>query len=519
MAYKHQGFVDDKTILKAEHLIAMEDAIIENTPTSYKYSVDECIAAFVEEMNIKASALGAINSTFVDPIGVNNISTAHDMARIILNASDYEKLYDIWNTPTRTLKLIQTNGTVRNLTITSTVVAGDKSPVLGNAYNVMGGKTGSLSKYETYNLVCICQSKINPDDWYIVAALGANTYDSGDEHRFQAAKEIMDIVEVKANQEYVPDALDDIAWENLTYRDIFIKNNKAPNINQGKTGAYSISAGSPEIISDDTNVTNYVPPYSLKCFGSTSAQLKSNSTYSDYPYFAGANVKIDRYSTGYCGIAFSTNFIACQSAVTNGWVSSTGLIEDKDGAGTTTASNAYVGSAKSADLDGYINNPVLIPMSIFTTAPSTEEMTTLYNNYTAKLIEMGGSHVDSTEDVCCSYAMAFKKPNHNARAFRYLDIDAIYEKDAYSQVPPASTTKILTSLVCLDYVPDLKEKVTIGQDELDAIPSGFYAKDLLVNETITFEDLLYAMFLPSSNAACVVVARNVGERILRSKNL
>lgn len=519
MAYKHQGFVNNETTLEAKHLIAMEDAIIENNPASCKYTAEECIAAFVEEMNTKAKVLGAINSTFTDPIGVNNTSTAYDMARIMLNASDYEKLYDIWNTPTRTLKLIQTDGSVRELTIKSTVVNGTMSPVLGNAYNVMGGKTGSLSKYKTYNLVCICQSKKNPDDWYIVSALKANTYDDGEEHRFQAAKEIMDVVESKVDTEYVPDALDDIAWENLSYRDIFIKNNKAPNINQNRTGGYTINAGAPEIVSDSSAASNYAPPYSLKCFGSTSAQLKSNATYSDYPYFAGANVKIDRYTAGYCGIAFSSNFIACKSAVTNGWVSSTGLIEDRDGAGSLDSSNIFVGSAKTADLDGYINNPVLVPMSIFTTAPSTEEMTALYNTYTSKLIEMGGTNISNDPDVCCSYAIAFKKPNHNARAFRYLDIDPIYEKDSSTAVEPASTTKILTSLVCLDYVPNLKDKVLIEQAELDAIPSGFYAKDLLVNETITFEDLLYAMYLPSSNAACCIVARNVGERILRSKNL
>lgn len=522
MAYKHQGFIDKETTLKAEHLIAMEDAIIENTPTSYKYSVDECIAAFVEEMNIKASALGAINSTFVDPIGVKNTSTAHDMARIMLNASDYEKLYDIWNTPTRDLSLIQTDGSVRTLNIESTVVNGDKSPVLGNSYNVMGGKTGSLSGSKTYNLVCLCQSNKEPNDWYVISALRANTYDTGEQHRFQAAKEIMDIIESKYDDTTtsMTDTLDDIAWENLSYRDIFIKNNKAPKINQNKTSGYVISTGTPEIISNTLSADNYASPYALKCFGSSSQQLKSNSVFSNYPYFVGVNVKIDRYSKGYCGVAFSSNFAACQSAVTNGWVSTTAILTDKDAEGDTTSTNIYVGSASSANLDGYVNNPVVIPMSIFTTTPSSEEMTQLYNNYTAKLIEMGGTDkVNYGTDVCCEHAYAIKKPNHNARAFRYLNIDPVYEKDSEVVVYPASTTKILTSLVCLDYVSDLKEKVLVEQEEIDAIPSGFYGKDLLVNEYITFEDLLYAMFLPSSNAACVVVARNVGERILRSKNL
>lgn len=519
MAYKHQGFKKGQT-LEATHLIAMEDAIIETTPTSYKYSAAECIEAFVEEMNKKATLLGATNCTFVDPIGVNNTATAYDMARIMLNASDYEKLYDIWNTPTRDLRLIQSDGSVRTLTIKSTVVNGDKSPVLGDSYNVMGGKTGSLSGKSTYNLVCICQSNKEPDDWYIISALKANTKDTGEEHRFQAAKEIMDIVESTYDKTTTKDSLDDIAWEGLSYRDIFITNNKAPKINQNKTGSYAINAGAPEIINDTITADNYARPYYLKCFGSGSQQLKSNGTFQSYPYFAASNVKIDRYVSGYCGIAFSSNFKACQSAVTDGWVVSAGILEDKDGAGTTTSTNCFVGSASSADLDGYVNNPVLIPMNIFTTAPTEEEMIQLYKNYTTKLIEMGGTdQVSYGADVCCEHAYAIKKPNHNSRAFRYLSVEPVYEKDSDVVVYPASTTKILTSLVCLDYVPDLKGKVLISQDELDEIPSGFYAKDLLANETITFEDLLYAMYLPSSNAACVIVARNVGERILRSKNL
>ena len=516
MGYKHQGFTNGST-LSAENLIAMENAIIDSSSDSYKYNTSESIAAFVEEMNNKAKLLGATNSNFVDPIGVNNTSTAHDMARIALNASDYEKLYDIWNTPTHPVKLIQPDGTVRTLNVTSTVVSGSKSHVLCNAYKVMGGKTGSLSANNLCNLVAICRSNANENDWYVVAALGANTTDSGTEHRFQAAKEIMDIVESGVGNE--PDLLDEIAYENLSYRDIFIKNNKAPRINQNSLNGYTINNGDPVIVSDLDAGSGCAYPYALKCFGTTSQQLISDTSYSNYPYFAASKVKIDRYTAGYCGVAFYANYNASINRVTDGWETVSGMLNDRDGAGNKTATSIFVGSIKSANLDGYVNNPVVIPMSIFTTAPSAETLTQSYETYTEKLIEMGGTDGTSGPDVCCSCAYAIKKPAHNARAYRYIEIDPAYEKNSDTIIKPASTTKILTSIVCLDYIADWNEKVLITQEIVNAVPSGFNGKDVLPGETVTIKDLLYAMMLPSSNVSCCVVARHVGERILRSKHL
>ena len=190
----------------------------------HKYSANECMAAFVEEMNHKAVALGANNSHFIDPFGGKNISTAHDLARIMLNASGYDRLYDIWNTPVRTLRLIQKDGSVRECTVKSTVVNGAKSHVLGDAYHVMGGKTGTLLSPDIFNLVCICQSKKCPDDWYIISALKAETSEKGERHRFQAVKDVMDLIEAKYDEANKKDVLDKIAWENLSYRDIFEKN-------------------------------------------------------------------------------------------------------------------------------------------------------------------------------------------------------------------------------------------------------------------------------------------------------
>lgn len=460
------------------------------------------------------------NSQFVDPFGGKNLSTAYDMARIMLNASGYDRLYDIWNTPEHTLRLIQPNGEIRESVVRSTVVRGSRSHVPGDAYPVMGGKTGTLLHPDVSNLVCICQSKTHPDDWYIIAALKAETLDSGERHRFQAVKEVMDWIEAGYDCGYQPDALDDIAWEGLSYRDIFVRNNLAPKINQasrrGQLGAYSEKAGSPQIVADDTPGGNYVPPYSLKCFGDGSQQLMSPAAYGDYPYFVAANVKIERYVSGFCGIMLAKNFDGCCSAVTDGWEVSAAILPDRDGHGGLAATRVFVGSGKQADLDGYVNNPVVVSMNLFKNPPSEEEMTALYRAYTDRLTAMGDAGQNGRPTVCAEHVYAIKKPAHTPRAFRYLDVASAYEKNPHTPVKPASTTKILTSLLLLDYVPDLQEKVVITQADLDAVKLKSVLP-LAAGEAMTYLDLLYAMYLPSSNEACCVVARAVGERILRSR--
>ena len=94
MSYQRQGFANGE-VLTAEHLIAMEDAIIDLTPTSRKYTTEECFQAFVAEMNAKAKWIGTKDTKFNDASGRTNTSTAYDMLKIFFHASGYEKLNDI----------------------------------------------------------------------------------------------------------------------------------------------------------------------------------------------------------------------------------------------------------------------------------------------------------------------------------------------------------------------------------------------------------------------------------------
>lgn len=76
---------------------------------------------------------------------------------------------------------------------------------------------------------------------------------------------------------------------------------------------------------------------------------------------------------------------------------------------------------------------------------------------------------------------------------------------------PASTTKIMTALCCLDVVKDLSKTLTVREINVQG-GSGFKCHD---GDTMTYRDALRAMMLPSSNTIADAVATNVGELLLK----
>ena len=521
-----------KTI-NGQSLVGEGDITIEGgeTTPSITYTDAECRAAFIEKMNEKAVEIGMTNTEFLDPTGRTNTSTAYDMARCLLHATGYEKMYDIWNTPERDIKCIKSDGTIRIQNAISSVVNSDYSNRLTNEYMVVGGKTGTLSTGPYYNLASVCQSNDNPMDLYAIAVMRANTINGSTGDRFIATKEVMDLIESgELDDAHIPDALDEIAYENLSYRDIFINNNDSPNINENsmvsKTGlSYKDNAGTTSIVTDANAATNYVPPYSAYVSGTTSQQACTIEKISiDTEYFLAANVNVTSYTKGYAGVIFGSNFDACANAVTDGYeVFSTIVTDTRVTSGRNDAS-LYIGSASSANLTAYINNPVAIKMSIFETAPTVDKLTEMYNAYTAKLIEMyesGSTDTGTSINPSASNICVFKVPYHNARALKNTALTPVYAKAATEEIMPASITKIMTSMLVMDYVTDLHEKVTLMQEDIDALTdtTRWYASDILLGESVTYDDLLYIMMLPSSNIATEMVSRAVGEKILRSNNL
>lgn len=100
-------------------------------------------------------------------------------------------------------------------------------------------------------------------------------------------------------------------------------------------------------------------------------------------------------------------------------------------------------------------------------------------------------------------------PNIQARAAVVVDGASgavLYDKDAHTPLPPASTTKILTALIALEK-GNLDEEIEVQLD-----PARTYwgsVMGLQNGDRFTLGDLLYGLMLPSGNDAAYVIATHI----------
>ena len=85
---------------------------------------------------------------------------------------------------------------------------------------------------------------------------------------------------------------------------------------------------------------------------------------------------------------------------------------------------------------------------------------------------------------------------------------SLFEKDADQKMYPASTTKIMTLLLAIEY-GHLDEKVIIPEAAAE-VPAGSSIVPIQVGEEMTFRDLLYGFMLRSGNDAANAIAVIVG---------
>lgn len=96
------------------------------------------LRAFVTAMNKKAQALGMYNSRFEEPTGLssNNVSTAHDLARMVTAAARYPEIRSYSTTAEAKVEL---NGRVHNFGTTNPLVRSD-------SWEIGVSKTGYISE-------------------------------------------------------------------------------------------------------------------------------------------------------------------------------------------------------------------------------------------------------------------------------------------------------------------------------------------------------------------------------------
>src|SRR5919197_1141962 len=83
----------------------------------------------------------------------------------------------------------------------------------------------------------------------------------------------------------------------------------------------------------------------------------------------------------------------------------------------------------------------------------------------------------------------------------------IYKKDAELRLPPASTTKIVTAILALESGRKLSESFTVSKTATRVPASKLYLRP---GQSLSIEDLLYAILLASANDASMVLAEGIG---------
>ena len=90
--------------------------------------------------------------------------------------------------------------------------------------------------------------------------------------------------------------------------------------------------------------------------------------------------------------------------------------------------------------------------------------------------------------------------------------DILYEKNSNEKMYPASTTKILTAILVLENC-NLNDIVTVDSIAIKSVPSGYKTSNIMVNEKLTIENLLYTMLIPSANDAANALAIHISGSI------
>lgn len=100
-----------------------------------------------------------------------------------------------------------------------------------------------------------------------------------------------------------------------------------------------------------------------------------------------------------------------------------------------------------------------------------------------------------------------KLNSSNAILLRLKDDTILMQKNNEEKIHPASLTKMMTTIVAIENLPDLKKKITLtnsvfqGLYEADASMAGFQP-----GENVRAIDLLYGALLPSGAESCVGLA-------------
>jgi D-alanyl-D-alanine endopeptidase (penicillin-binding protein 7) len=137
------------------------------------------IEDFVREMNFKMKRLGLKNTVFYEPTGLDsrNVSTAHEVAKILHYAFDYDLIASISSGKTKTCKVV--NRKNKHLRMANTNL------IIHSKYQVLSGKTGYIRAAD-YCLTTLVENE--KGERLTCVVLGV----PGDRLRFKEARRLVD---------------------------------------------------------------------------------------------------------------------------------------------------------------------------------------------------------------------------------------------------------------------------------------------------------------------------------------
>ena len=108
------------------------------------------------------------------------------------------------------------------------------------------------------------------------------------------------------------------------------------------------------------------------------------------------------------------------------------------------------------------------------------------------------------------YALDLPEINsQNVLIYDLSEDKIIYEKNSDIKTSIASLTKILTSMVAIENIPNLDESIQVTNKMLSNIYWNASRAGLKNGDIVTYKDLLYALLLPSGADAAQVLALNL----------
>jgi D-alanyl-D-alanine carboxypeptidase len=120
--------------------------------------------------------------------------------------------------------------------------------------------------------------------------------------------------------------------------------------------------------------------------------------------------------------------------------------------------------------------------------------------------------ISDSEFTYASKGAVCALPVGSPAMYEQFQFDLLYSKNATTQSIPASTTKVMSLITGLDYVDNVKEIITVKSSDVQAGSGNYFS----AGDTMTIEELMLAMMLPSSNTAAQAFGRICGEKMLKA---